>query len=107
MPHDSDYWFPAKRYGWGWGPPNSWHGWSVLAGFVALIALGAATILPHSHAGFIAYVVVLSVLSPACAGGRASRRDGDGAATNSISSAYFTSRNLPPSTLIRNAERSS
>ena len=19
------YWFPAKRYGWGWGAPRTWH----------------------------------------------------------------------------------
>jgi hypothetical protein len=21
------YWFPAKRYGWGWGIPSTWQGW--------------------------------------------------------------------------------
>src|SRR5882724_11275473 len=40
------YWFPAKRYGWGWGPPRAWQGWLVLAAFVALLALGAIVILP-------------------------------------------------------------
>ncbi len=25
-----NYWFPAKRYGWGWGPPSTWQGWLVL-----------------------------------------------------------------------------
>ena len=30
------YWFPAKRYGWGWGPPATWQGWLVL------LAVGAA-----------------------------------------------------------------
>ncbi len=24
------YWFPAKRYGWGWGFPNTWQGWAFL-----------------------------------------------------------------------------
>ncbi|WP_338691519.1 hypothetical protein V5279_34650 [Bradyrhizobium sp. 26S5] len=62
MQHDSNYWFPAKRYGWGWGPPVSWQGWAVVAGFVILIAVGAAMIIPHSHTGFIAYVLGLSVL---------------------------------------------
>jgi hypothetical protein len=23
-----EYWFPARRYGWGWGPPISWQGWA-------------------------------------------------------------------------------
>ena len=62
MPHDDRYWFPAKRYGWGWGPPNGWQGWAVLAGFVALIAIGGAMTLPQSPVRFIACVVMLSVL---------------------------------------------
>ena len=28
------YWFPAKRYGWGWGLPGTWQGWLVVAAFV-------------------------------------------------------------------------
>lgn len=32
----SRYWFPAKRYGWGCGPPSAWQGWVVLLVFVAL-----------------------------------------------------------------------
>jgi hypothetical protein len=23
---DDDFWFPAKRYGWGWGLPVKWQG---------------------------------------------------------------------------------
>ncbi len=30
-------WFPAVRYGWGWGPPVTWQGWLVLAGFLVLL----------------------------------------------------------------------
>jgi len=26
MQTERDYWFPAKRYGWGWGIPNRWQG---------------------------------------------------------------------------------
>ena len=33
---DPGYWFPAKRYGWGWGPPTRWQGWAVLAVYVLL-----------------------------------------------------------------------
>lgn len=29
--HPQRYWFPAKRYGWGWGFPRTWEGWVVLA----------------------------------------------------------------------------
>jgi hypothetical protein len=56
------YWFPAKRYGWGWGPPITWQGWAILVAFLVLIAVGAAVIPKHSLAGFITYAVVLSVL---------------------------------------------
>jgi hypothetical protein len=56
------YWFPAKRYGWGWGFPIAWQGWAIFVAFLVLVAVGAAVIPKHSLAGFIAYAVVLSVL---------------------------------------------
>ncbi len=31
------YWFPAKRYGWGWGLPNTWQGWLVFLGYLAAV----------------------------------------------------------------------
>jgi hypothetical protein len=36
-----NYWFPAKRYGWGWGPPQRWQGWLVLIVYVALVIASA------------------------------------------------------------------
>lgn len=41
------FWFPAKRYGWGWGPPVRWQGWAVLVLYFALIALCALWLLPR------------------------------------------------------------
>jgi hypothetical protein len=32
-----EYWFPAKRYGWGWGMPTTWQGWIVLLAYVAVL----------------------------------------------------------------------
>ena len=29
------YWFAAKRYGWGWGPPLTWEGWVFLLTWLA------------------------------------------------------------------------
>jgi hypothetical protein len=56
------YWFPAKRYGWGWGFPVTWQGWSVMAAFLLLIAAGAALITPRRGLPvFLAYVAVLSI----------------------------------------------
>jgi hypothetical protein len=34
------YWFPAKRYGWGWGPPTAWQGWMVLIVWAAVFTVG-------------------------------------------------------------------
>ena len=31
------YWFPAKRYGWGWGPPNCWQGWAVMVAHLVVV----------------------------------------------------------------------
>ncbi|MGO9359245.1 MAG: hypothetical protein ACLP1D_16530 [Xanthobacteraceae bacterium] len=63
MPSDLDYWFPAKRYGWGWGVPKAWQGWAVLATFVVLVAAGAWLFPPRTaHVAYLAYVVVLCLL---------------------------------------------
>ncbi|MFC7336623.1 hypothetical protein ACFQY0_05505 [Haloferula chungangensis] len=32
-----NYWFPAKRYGWGWGLPCSWQGWVVMIIYLAAV----------------------------------------------------------------------
>jgi hypothetical protein len=62
MPDEPTYWFPAKRYGWGWGLPLTWQGWVVLAAFVVLIALGVVFLLPSAGLLFLyAYVAVLIV----------------------------------------------
>lgn len=56
------YWFPAKKYGWGWGPPSVWQGWVVLLAYVALVLGGMAFIDPKlSTAKYLAYVFVLSL----------------------------------------------
>lgn len=41
MSGSSNYWFKAKRFGWGWGLPAAWQGWVVYAFF----ALGVAGVL--------------------------------------------------------------
>jgi hypothetical protein len=63
MPATSRYWFPAKRYGWGWGLPLVWQGWLVLIVYVGLIAAGVFLFPPHrAPAGFVLLVFVLSAL---------------------------------------------
>ncbi|MGB8326382.1 MAG: hypothetical protein WCE48_02255 [Steroidobacteraceae bacterium] len=63
MPEDPEYWFPAKRYGWGWGLPIRWQGWVVVVGYLVLLFGGMVVIDPRTRAGaFSVYVVVLSLV---------------------------------------------
>jgi hypothetical protein len=58
-----EYWFPAKRYGWGWGIPSAWQGWVVLGVFVVLLLAGMSVVLPNRGPGaFLAYTVLLCAL---------------------------------------------
>lgn len=41
QPQKQKYWFPAKRYGWGWGPPTTWQGWVVMVVFFVVTVVGA------------------------------------------------------------------
>ena len=62
-PDQPRYWFPAKRYGWGWGLPSTWEGWVVLVGYLALLVLCIKVFPPHQNLpGFIISVHVLSGL---------------------------------------------
>ena len=56
------YWFPAKRYGWGWGLPATWQGWAVLLVYLALV-LGGIPL--HSTRGTLVYVAYVLVLTAA------------------------------------------
>ncbi|MEO8751605.1 MAG: hypothetical protein ABI624_02890 [Casimicrobiaceae bacterium] len=57
------YWFPAKRHGWGWGPPSAWQGWVVLVVFFCLLAAGAAILLPIDRiSAFLGWSVFLTVV---------------------------------------------
>jgi hypothetical protein len=68
VPADTRYWFPAKRYGWGWGLPIAWQGWLALVAFVVLVAAGALVFRPrHALLPYLVYVVVLiAVLTAIC-----------------------------------------
>jgi hypothetical protein len=47
MPTEPNHWFPAKRYGWGWGVPSRWQGWAVLLAYLALVGLTALLASPE------------------------------------------------------------
>jgi hypothetical protein len=44
---EKQIWFPAKRYGWGWGLPCCWQGWVVLSVWIVLMGLTAWLLLPR------------------------------------------------------------
>jgi hypothetical protein len=61
--YSQTFWFPAKRYGWGWGPPRRWQGWLVLAAYALLLALSALAFLPSDNiAAFLGCAVVLTIV---------------------------------------------
>ena len=64
MPSDDvRYWFPAKRYGWGWGLPLTWEGWIVFATFLALVIAGVILLPPRqSMPAFLGYIIAISVV---------------------------------------------
>lgn len=54
-----DYWFPAKRFGWGWGLPVCWQGWVVLVVYIGLVLAVAANFPPHQQTAKFAILVAL------------------------------------------------
>ena len=63
MAAEKKYWFPAKRYGWGWGFPSTWQGWVVFVGFIALLIVGAFLFPPDQHLGaYLTWVFILGAL---------------------------------------------
>lgn len=62
MDKDEAYWFPAKRYGWGWGLPVKWQGWAVLAAF-ALLILPGIYLLPPAQDVFAFAVYIAGLIA--------------------------------------------
>ena len=57
------YWFPVKRYGWGWGLPVRWQGWVVLALYFASIYAAVRYSRPReSVTAFIVWLAIASIL---------------------------------------------
>lgn len=53
----SQYWFRAKRYGYGWGLPSAWQGWAVLTAF--LVAVLGPLLLGDGNGGLMSLGAVL------------------------------------------------
>jgi hypothetical protein len=59
--NEKQIWFPAKKYGWGWGMPCAWQGWVVMAVWAALLCGGGILLAPRSNVLFVAYALVLGI----------------------------------------------
>jgi hypothetical protein len=59
---DSEYWFPAKQYGWGWGIPNNWQGWVVMLIFIASVVAGSIIFPPPLYPFRFAIWIIVSCL---------------------------------------------
>lgn len=62
MQPTSPYWFPAKRRGWGWGPPRTWQAWVVIVSWLIAVAAAARGLLPIHRGAFGIVVLLLVVL---------------------------------------------
>jgi hypothetical protein len=59
------YWFPAKRYGWGWGPPQTWQGWLVAIAWVVILYLVSDWLVTRNQmvALFVFVAAMIAVLA--------------------------------------------
>jgi hypothetical protein len=63
MDETPQYWFAAKRYGWGWGFPLTWQGWVVYAVWlVGLIVLLRHFAVPHHPLRIL--IITIGMLIP-------------------------------------------
>ena len=53
------YWFPAKKYGFGWGLPHTWQGWVTVAVFLLCLGLATYVIQPRDNPILYSLIVVL------------------------------------------------
>ena len=59
---DRRYWFPAKRYGWGWGFPVRWQGWLVMIVWTAGMIVGSLVLAPMKMPIFLGFMVIMIVV---------------------------------------------
>lgn len=58
-----NYWFKARRYGWGW-TPATWQAWTLLAVYVLVLAASAVLLLSGNKdestnfVGLIAFILI-------------------------------------------------
>ena len=58
----TDVWFPATRYGWGWSCPVVWQGWVILLGYGALAVGAVYLFFPDDPVSFYGSLMVLTII---------------------------------------------
>jgi hypothetical protein len=58
-----EYWFAAKRYGWGWGLPFAWQGGAVLISWLIIIISGVGYFISHHSLRQFAVVMVMVLVA--------------------------------------------
>ena len=53
----NEFWFRPKRVGFGAGRPFAWQGWALTLGYVLIVTLAGAFLLPVSAIGFAAIMI--------------------------------------------------
>lgn len=62
MSNDKKFWFPAKKYGWGWGFPVVWQGWVTLSVYILSIIILSLKFKPsQSPLGFILSIIMATL----------------------------------------------
>lgn len=59
---DRKYWFPAKRYGWGWGLPLTWQGRAVLLGWFAALISATVYFVPRRPVAYMVFTLLMGLL---------------------------------------------
>ena len=59
-----EIWFPAKKYGFGWGLPIAWQGWAVLMVYVLLTTTGSVMLSNFSKniIWLLPFILILTIL---------------------------------------------
>lgn len=55
-------WFNKKRYGYGWGIPNSWQGWVTLLIYIALTMVTTAILPPNTGLLFVGFYTLVLII---------------------------------------------
>ena len=56
-------WFGRKRFGWGWGSPETWQGWCLLIAYLVVLFLAGKIGPAGVYLVFLATVVFIGTIA--------------------------------------------